>query len=78
MLAALADQHLRPRQVRGRGLFDPGEVALLTRRAPGALYPEDQLYRLWTLLLTEIWSGIYLDRRGAAPLTAGAALARAA
>ena len=78
VLAALADGYLTPRRVRERGLFDPGEVARLARRAAGALYPEDQLYRLWTLLLTEIWSGIYLDHRGLAPATVATPLARAA
>jgi len=61
-----------------RGLFAPGDIARITRRPHGGLYPEDQLYRLWTLLLTEIWAGVYLDHRGAAPMTARPPVAQAA
>jgi asparagine synthase (glutamine-hydrolysing) len=77
-LAAMAREYLAPHQVRERGLFAPGDIVRMTRRPRGGLYPEDQLYRLWTLLLTEIWSGIYLDHRGAAPLTARPPLVQAA
>ena len=77
-MAGMAREYLAPHQVRERGLFAPGDIARMTRRPRGGLYPEDQLYRLWTLLLTEIWSGIYLDHRGAAPLTARPPLVQAA
>ena len=42
----------RPCPVRAGGHRSDGA------RPTGGVYPEDQLYRLWTLLLTEIWSGI--------------------
>ena len=62
----MAGAYLSPGRVRERGLFEPGDVARIGRRPAGGLYPEDQLYRLWTLLLTEIWSGLYIDHRGVA------------
>jgi hypothetical protein len=60
-------------------LFDSAEVERIRRLPADGVYPEDQLYRLWTLLLTEIWAGIFLDSRGTLPATAEeAALADAA
>jgi hypothetical protein len=42
-------------------------VARLRRRPAGRPYSQERAYRLWSLLLTEIWSREFLDRRGAAP-----------
>ena len=78
VLAGMAAEYLSSGRVRERGLFEPGDVARIRRRPTGGVYPEDQLYRLWTLLLTEIWSGLYIDHRGAAPMTGRTVLADAA
>jgi hypothetical protein len=42
-------------------------VARLRRRPAGRPYSQERAYRLWSLLLTEIWSRHFIDRRGAAP-----------
>jgi hypothetical protein len=50
-----------------RGLFDPRYVARLRRRPADRPYSQERAYRLWSMLLTEIWSRHFIDRRGAAP-----------
>ncbi|HYC30689.1 MAG TPA: asparagine synthase-related protein, partial [Gemmatimonadales bacterium] len=67
VLDRLADDLLGEARVRDRGLFDPAYVASLRRRAPGKPYSQERAYRLWSMLLTEMWARIYLDGRGAAP-----------
>jgi asparagine synthase (glutamine-hydrolysing) len=67
VLDAMADELLAPRLLAERGLFDPGYVDRLRSRAPGAPYSQERAYRLWSLLLTELWSQAFLDRRGAPP-----------
>ena len=69
LLDALADDLLAERVLASRGLFDPRYVARLRRRAAGRPYSQERAYRLWSLLLTEIWSRHFIDRRGAAPTT---------
>jgi asparagine synthase (glutamine-hydrolysing) len=68
VLDRMADQLLTPTRVTQRGLFDPSYVAALRRRAAGKPYSQERGYRLWSLLLTEMWSEMYLDQRGAPPL----------
>jgi asparagine synthase (glutamine-hydrolysing) len=53
--------------VRQRGVFDVAYIDGIRRRTSGKSYGEEQLYRLWTLILTEIWLRIFIDRRGAFP-----------
>ncbi len=67
LLDALADDLLSGPAIAARGLFDPRYVAALRRRPAGRPYSQERAYRLWSLLLTEIWSRTFLDRRGAAP-----------
>ena len=67
VLDALADDLLAPAAVADRGLFDGSYVAALRRRAAGSPYSRERGYRLWSLLLTEMWSRMYLDQRGAPP-----------
>jgi asparagine synthase (glutamine-hydrolysing) len=67
LLDSLADDLLSERALASRGLFDPRYVARLRRRTAGRPYSQERAYRLWSLLLTEIWSRHFLDRRGAAP-----------
>jgi asparagine synthase (glutamine-hydrolysing) len=66
VLDAMADELLAPGAVAARGLFEPSYVAALRKRAPGEPYGRERIYRLWSLLLTELWSRLYLDCRGAA------------
>ena len=67
LLDSLADDLLAERVLAARGLFDPPYVSRLRRRAPGRPYSQERAYRLWSLLLTEIWSRHFIDQRGAAP-----------
>jgi asparagine synthase (glutamine-hydrolysing) len=79
VLDGMADELLAPRAVATRGLFDPRYIARLRTRAPGRPYGRERIYRLWSLLLAELWSRLYLDRRGVPlpnlPATAAAAAA---
>ena len=72
VLDSMADELLSRRAVVERGLFDPSYVAALRQRPAGRPYGRERIYRLWSLLLTELWSRLYLDRRGA-PLEAAPA-----
>jgi asparagine synthase (glutamine-hydrolysing) len=67
LLDSLADDLLSERALATRGLFDPRYVAKLRRRPAGRPYSQERAYRLWSLLLTEIWSQHFLDCRGAPP-----------
>jgi asparagine synthase (glutamine-hydrolysing) len=67
VLDRLADELLPPAGVAARGLFDVSYVTALRKRPRGKAYSRERGYRLWSLLLTEIWSRIYLDSRGAPP-----------
>jgi hypothetical protein len=66
VLDARADDLLAPSVVAGRGLFDPEYIMRLRKRRIGRPYGRERIYRLWSLLLSELWSRSYLDRRGAA------------
>ena len=70
VLDRLADELLSPAAVGRRGLFEPSYVSALRRRPVRKPYSQERAYRLWSLLLTEIWSRLYLDNRGAPPSTA--------
>jgi asparagine synthase (glutamine-hydrolysing) len=67
VLDRMADELLSQDAVKARGLFQPSYVADLRRRAPGKPYAQERAYRLWSLLLMEMWARMYLDRRGAPP-----------
>lgn len=67
VLDRMADDLLAPALVRERGLFDPAYVARLRQRRAGIPYSQERAYRVWTLLLTELWMQTFVDRRGAAP-----------
>jgi asparagine synthase (glutamine-hydrolysing) len=74
VLDRLADELLRPASVAARGLFDVSYVTALRKRPRGKAYSRERGYRLWSLLLTEIWSRTYLDSRGVPPSIPLAAL----
>jgi asparagine synthase (glutamine-hydrolysing) len=71
VMDGLADDLLSPAAVLHRGIFNPAYVTRLRRRAASAPYPEEQLYRLWTMLLIELWFRIFIDQRGAFPKDVG-------
>jgi asparagine synthase (glutamine-hydrolysing) len=64
VLSEMAEQYLNDRAVAERGLFDVQQIRRL-REPSNGVYSEDQLYRVWTLLLTEMWAIRFLDHRGA-------------
>jgi asparagine synthase (glutamine-hydrolysing) len=64
-LEQLAGELLTPSAVTARGFFSREHVARVLRRRPGAAYSSMQIYRVWSLLLAEIWARLFLDRRGA-------------
>jgi hypothetical protein len=66
-LDRLADDLLSSRTIAQRGLFDPAYVARLRRRPSGRPDSQERAYRLWSLLLTELWARRFLDERGAPP-----------
>ena len=66
-LDRLGDDLLSSHAIAHRGLFDAGYVGRLRRRPAGRPYSQERAYRLWSLLLTEIWARRFLDERGAAP-----------
>ena len=66
-LDLLAEQLLPANAVASRGLFEPAYVARVRRRPRSGIYATEQAYRLWSLILTEIWCQLYLDGRGAPP-----------
>lgn len=70
VLDRMADELLSPAGVNARELFDPEYIARLRRRPAGKPYSQERAYRLWSLLLTEMWARLYLDRRGAPPAQA--------
>jgi asparagine synthase (glutamine-hydrolysing) len=72
VLDGMADRLLGRADVAARGLYEPEYVEALRSRPPGKPYGRERIYRLWSLLLGELWSRIYLDNRGALP-DAGAA-----
>lgn len=68
ILDRMGEELLAPAAVAERGFFDQEYVAGLRRRAPGRPYSQERAYRLWSLLLAEIWARLYLDQRGAPPV----------
>jgi asparagine synthase (glutamine-hydrolysing) len=67
VLDQLADTFLSASSVVDRGLFEADYIAALRRRPGGKPYSRERVYRLWSLILTEMWSRMYLDARGAPP-----------
>jgi asparagine synthase (glutamine-hydrolysing) len=60
----IAAELLSPRAVAARGLLDPADVARLVRPPRRGRGRTEQFYRLWTLLLTELWCRTFIDARG--------------
>lgn len=69
VLEAMAGELLDLDCVRERGLFDPEYVDRVKTRPEGGAYSDEQAYRLWTMILTEIWARTFLDGNGERPLS---------
>jgi len=67
VLDQLADRYLSPQATAERGLFDPAYIARLRSRPQDRPYSQERVYRLWSLILAEMWNRMYLDSRGAPP-----------
>jgi asparagine synthase (glutamine-hydrolysing) len=67
VLDRLAEQLLPRSAVIERGLFDPDYIDRLRNRPADRPYSQERVYRLWSLILMEMWSRMYLDARGAPP-----------
>jgi asparagine synthase (glutamine-hydrolysing) len=65
-LNQLCDTLLRPAEVRARGFFDPARVEALRRKRPGRwatpMAHKVWSYRIWAMLLCEVWARIFLDQ----------------
>ena len=57
----LAGEYLSRDAVRRRGWFDADEVESLVRRPASGCWRPEHAMRIWTLVLSEIWAGLYLD-----------------
>lgn len=66
-LRQLAERYLNPDLVGRRGLFDMGEIDHIKSYLQRPNYHPEAAMRLWTIIATEIWAQIYLDRRGQHP-----------
>ena len=67
ILDHLAEEYLSREAVAARGLFQQKYVDRLMRRPANRAYPTEQAFRIWSLLLTEVWARQFLDQRGRRP-----------
>lgn len=62
----LCDKLLSPADVKARGFFDPERVARLRRERPGRLATHTErkfwTWRIWSMILCELWARMFLDR----------------
>jgi asparagine synthase (glutamine-hydrolysing) len=62
----LCDSLLGPADVKARGFFEPSRVAEIRRARPGRLAtgPERKFWtwRIWSMILCELWARMFLDR----------------
>jgi asparagine synthase (glutamine-hydrolysing) len=64
ILDGLADELLAPAVVQERRLIKLDYVDRIRRRRGAKAYGTDILYRLWTLIIFELWCRHFLDNRG--------------
>ncbi len=67
VLESLAERYLSPADVLARGLIDPAYVGAVIRRTPEQAYSSERAYRIWSLIMTELWCRAFLDERGRRP-----------
>jgi asparagine synthase (glutamine-hydrolysing) len=67
VIEGLSSHLLSPGAVSARGMFDPAQVESVRRRRGGAPYSREQLFTLWSLLITETWARLFIDGRGERP-----------
>jgi asparagine synthase (glutamine-hydrolysing) len=62
----LCDQLLSPADVKRRGFFEPERVARLRRERPGRFATATErkfwTWRIWSMILCELWARMFLDR----------------
>jgi asparagine synthase (glutamine-hydrolysing) len=63
VIEAMAADLLAPQVIAKRRLFNPSDVSRLLRHWRS----EEEFYRIWTLLLIELWCRTFIDGRGAVP-----------
>lgn len=68
MLDQLVQDFLSPASVKSRALFEQEYINQFKRRSRSDVYSTDQIYRLWSLILTEVWCRMFIDARGEKPL----------
>lgn len=66
-LRGLVDSLLSERQIRQRGIYDPGTVKRIV--AADRSGKEDHSMWIWTMLTVEIWHRTFLDRAPTGPIT---------
>ena len=69
-LQQLTEKYLSADQVKRRGWFELPEIQRIEGRLGNGRYHTEAAMRLWTIIVTEIWAQIYLDRRGRRPASA--------
>ena len=64
VIQGMTRKYLSAADVRKRNLFTPEYVVNICRRPKNGLYSTEQIYRIWSILLVEIWARIFIDARG--------------
>jgi asparagine synthase (glutamine-hydrolysing) len=64
VLQGLIEQFLSENAINRRNLFDSAYVKSVIKRKKNGLFTTEQIYRIWSMLLVEIWARIYIDARG--------------
>lgn len=64
IIHSMANEYLSASVVKSRGLFEYGYVHKIVKKPKSGIYPTEQIYRIWSLIMSEAWARIFLDRRG--------------
>lgn len=64
VLHAMTQKYLSAASVKERNLVAPEYIKTISKRPGSGLYSTEQIYRIWSILLVEIWARIYIDARG--------------
>lgn len=64
VIYSMTQRYLSASDVKERDLFDPDYIENISKRPKNGIYTTEQIYRIWSILLVEIWARIYIDARG--------------
>jgi len=64
VLDSLSSKYLTQDKIKSRRLFEAEYVRMVTKRNKNEVYSTDRIYRIWSLILTELWCQIFIDNRG--------------